>query len=46
MAQDELVGNIPTEHIIEYFSGLKQWNVKDPRALAQSLSMATDLFSS
>ena len=45
MAQDELVGNIPTEHIIEYFSALKQWSVKDPRAFAQSLSMATDLFS-
>ena len=44
MAQDELVGNIPTEHVIEYFTALNQWSVKDSRAFAQAQSIAADLF--
>tara|TARA_B110000503_G_C7173185_1_gene425440 strand:+ start:9919 stop:10782 length:864 start_codon:yes stop_codon:yes gene_type:complete len=44
MAQDELVGNIPTERMIEYFVGLKSWSVQDARAYAQAQSMAASLF--
>lgn len=44
MAQDELVGNIPTEHVVEYFTALNQWSVKDSRAFAQAQSIAADLF--
>ena len=44
MAQDELVGNIPTEHMIEYFVDTGSWSINDPRAYAQAQSLAADLF--
>ncbi|MDA0304601.1 MAG: hydroxymethylglutaryl-CoA lyase [Bacteroidetes bacterium] len=44
MAQDELVGNIPTERMIEYFMESDLWSVLDHRAYAQAQSIAADLF--
>ena len=44
MAQDELVGNIPTEHMIEYFVDSGLWSIDDTRAYAQAQSLAADMF--
>ncbi len=45
MAKDELVGNLPTEQLVERFEALGAWSVKDPRAWAQAQSIAAELFS-
>ena len=44
MAQDHLVGNAPTEWIVEWGQKSKLWDVTSARALDQALSMAADLF--
>lgn len=45
MAQDDLVGNIPTEKLVEFFKENESWEPIDIRAWNQSLSLATSLFS-
>ena len=45
MAQDELVGNIPTEQIIAFFEEKKIWEIKDSRAWEHAMSIAVDLFA-
>ena len=44
MAKDDLVGNLPTERLVEHFEALEAWTVKDNRAWAQAQSIAADLF--
>ena len=44
MAQDDLVGNAPTEKMIELFTEKGLWSVKDERAWSQSQSLAATLF--
>ena len=44
MAQDDLVGNAPTERIVEWAQGRGLWNVKSAQALDQAQSLAADLF--
>lgn len=45
MAQDDLVGNIPTEKLVEFFNEQQAWAPQDQRAWNQSLSLATALFA-
>lgn len=45
MAKDDLVGNLPTEGLVEHFMALEAWSVKDNRAWAQAQSIAADLFA-
>ena len=45
MAQDDLVGNAPTEWIVEWAEKKGLWSVEQAHALDQSLSLAADLFS-
>lgn len=45
MAKDDLVGNLPTEGLVEHFVALGAWSVKDNRAWAQAQSIAADLFA-
>ena len=45
MAQDDLVGNAPTEWIVEWAEKNGLWSVDQTHALDQSLSLAADLFS-
>jgi len=45
MAQDDLVGNAPTEWIVEWAEKMGLWSVEQAHALDQSLSLAADLFS-
>jgi hydroxymethylglutaryl-CoA lyase len=44
MAQDDLVGNAPTERLVEWAEGLSLWTVKSAQALDQAQSLAADLF--
>jgi hydroxymethylglutaryl-CoA lyase len=44
MAQDDLVGNAPTEQMIELFTSKGLWSVKDERAWSQSQSLAASIF--
>ena len=44
MAQDDLVGNAPSEWIVQWAEKAELWKVSSPRGLDQSLSMAADLF--
>ena len=44
MAQDDLVGNAPTEKMIELFTSKGLWGVKNERAWSQSQSLAVSLF--
>jgi len=44
MAQNELVGNIPTEHMVAHFTKLNAWNLKNQRAWEHAMSIAVDLF--
>lgn len=46
MAQNELVGNLPTEQIIAFFDDKKVWKMKDHRAWEHAMSIAVDLFAS
>ncbi|MDA0902752.1 MAG: hydroxymethylglutaryl-CoA lyase [Bacteroidetes bacterium] len=45
MAQDDLVGNAPTEWIVDWAQQSGLWSVKDAYALDLAQSMATDLFA-
>lgn len=45
MAQDDLVGNAPTELLVEWAERRGLWSVKDANALDQALSLAADLFA-
>ena len=44
MAQDDLIGNAPTEWIVEWAQQQGLWEVNSERALDQALSLAADLF--
>ena len=44
MAQDDLIGNAPTEWIVEWAQQGGLWDVNSELALDQALSMAADLF--
>lgn len=46
LAQDELVGNIPTEQMISYFENLGAWKLLNKRAWEHAMSIAVDLFQS
>ncbi|MDA7742697.1 hydroxymethylglutaryl-CoA lyase [Flavobacteriales bacterium] len=46
MAQNELVGNIPTEHMMAYFENLDAWKLQNKRAWQHAMSIAVDLFQS
>lgn len=45
MAEDELVGNMDTEQLIQYFSALGMCRQMDTKALQQSIAMAQTIFS-
>jgi hydroxymethylglutaryl-CoA lyase len=45
MAQDDLVGNAPTEFLIQWAEREGLWSVKDAKSLDQAQSLAADLFS-
>ena len=45
MAQDDLVGNAPTERIIEWAQTEDLWTVANASALDQAQSLAADLFA-
>ena len=45
MAQDDLVGNVPTEWIVEWAGKSDLWHPAQPQALDQALSLAADLFA-
>lgn len=45
MAQDDLVGNAPTELLIQWAEREGLWSVKDAKSLDQAQSLAADLFS-
>ena len=45
MAQDDLIGNAPTEWIVQWARRCKIWDVQSEHALDQALSLAADLFS-
>ena len=45
MAQDDLVGNAPTEWIVEWASAKELWHPVNPHALDEGLTMASDLFA-
>ena len=44
MAQDDLIGNAPSEWIVEWAQQQGLWEVNSERALDQALSLAADLF--
>jgi hydroxymethylglutaryl-CoA lyase len=44
MAQDDLVGNAPTERLVEWAESLRLWEVASAQALDQAQSLAADLF--
>ena len=44
-AQDDLVGNAPTERMIELFETLGLWEVKNKRAWSHAQSLAAEIFS-
>lgn len=44
MAQDDLIGNAPTEWIVEWAQQGSLWDVNSELALDQALTMAADLF--
>jgi hydroxymethylglutaryl-CoA lyase len=44
MAQDDLVGNIPTEFMIDYFEQKKLLNNLNKNALTESLHLASEIF--
>ena len=44
MAQDDLVGNAPTERLVEWAEQKGLWKAKSSLALDQAQSMAADLF--
>ena len=44
-AQDDLVGNAPTERMIELFETLGLWDVKNKRAWSHAQSLAAEIFS-
>ena len=44
MAKDELVGNLPTEKLVEWAESIGAWAVKDQRAWAQAQSISAELF--
>jgi hydroxymethylglutaryl-CoA lyase len=46
MAQDDLVGNAPTEKMIEMFSKQGLWSPKNTKAWSQAQSQATVIFES
>jgi len=45
MAQDDLVGNAPTEHLIQLFEKKELWTVPNPKAWSQAQSHAMAIFS-
>jgi hydroxymethylglutaryl-CoA lyase len=45
LAQDALVGNAPTEKLIEYFVKRDLWSVGNERAWDQSQNLASEIFS-
>lgn len=45
MAQDDLVGNAPTELLVEWAEKLGMWSTQDSSAWEQAQSMAADLFA-
>ena len=45
MAQDDLVGNAPTEHLIQLFEKKELWTVPNPKAWSQAQSHAMEIFS-
>ena len=45
LAQDALVGNAPTEKLIEYFVKRDLWSVANERAWDQSQNLASEIFS-
>lgn len=44
LAQDDLVGNAPTEKMIELFTSKNLWNIKNERAWSLSQSLAASIF--
>lgn len=44
MAQDDLVGNAPTERLVEWAESRRLWEVASAQALDQAQSLAADLF--
>lgn len=44
MAQDDLVGNAPTELMVQWACESDLWSVKDDKSLDQAQSLAADLF--
>jgi hydroxymethylglutaryl-CoA lyase len=44
MAQDDLIGNAPTEWGVEWAERQGLWEVNSERALDQAMSLAADLF--
>ncbi len=46
MAQDDLVGNAPTEKLVELFTSKGLWSITDERAWSQSQSLAASIFES
>jgi len=44
MAQDDLIGNAPTEWVVEWAERQGLWEVNSERALDQAMSLAADLF--
>ena len=44
-AQDDLVGNAPTEWVVDWAEKEHLWKVSNASALDQSLSLAADLFA-
>ena len=44
MAQDDLVGNAPTEKMIEFFTSKNLWSIKNERAWSLSQSLAASIF--
>lgn len=45
MAQDDLVGNAPTEHLIQLFEKKGLWSVSNEKAWSQAQSHALEIFS-
>lgn len=45
MAQDDLVGNAPTEHLVQLFESKNLWAVPNPKAWSQAQSHALEIFS-
>lgn len=45
LAQDSLVGNAPTERLVELFTNKGLWNISNERAWSQAQSMAASIFA-